>query len=76
MPDQLFYNTGIYTYVWIVTNRKRPERRGKVQLINGTEFAWKMKKSLGNKRKRIGDGTDGAPNHIDVLTKVLWRLQK
>ncbi len=70
LPDQLFYNTGIYTYVWIVTNRKRPERRGKVQLINGTEFAWKMKKSLGDKRKRIGDNTEGAPNHIDVLTKL------
>jgi type I restriction enzyme M protein len=70
LPDQLFYNTGIYTYVWIVTNRKLPERRGKVQLINGTEFAWKMKKSLGNKRKRIGDGSEGAPNHIDVLTKL------
>ncbi|MCD6534354.1 MAG: SAM-dependent DNA methyltransferase [Deltaproteobacteria bacterium] len=70
LPDQLFYNTGIYTYVWIVTNRKQPERRGKVQLINGTEFAWKMKKSLGNKRKRIGDGTEGTPNHIDVLTKL------
>ncbi|HFQ82131.1 MAG TPA: SAM-dependent DNA methyltransferase [Desulfobacterales bacterium] len=70
LPDQLFYNTGIYTYVWIVTNRKRPERRGKVQLINGTGFAWKMKKSLGNKRKRIGDGTEGAPNHIDVLTTL------
>ncbi|MFH2001383.1 MAG: class I SAM-dependent DNA methyltransferase [Planctomycetota bacterium] len=70
LPDQLFYNTGIYTYVWIVTNRKRPECQGKVQLINGTEFAWKMKKSLGNKRKRIGDSTEGAPNHIDVLTKL------
>jgi len=70
LPDQLFYNTGIYTYVWIVTNRKRPERQGKVQLINGTEFAWKMKKSLGNKRKRIGDSTEGAPNHIDVLTRL------
>ncbi|MBN2845472.1 MAG: SAM-dependent DNA methyltransferase [Deltaproteobacteria bacterium] len=70
LPDQLFYNTGIYTYVWIVTNRKHPERQGKVQLINGTEFAWKMKKSLGNKRKRIGDSTEGAPNHIDVLTKL------
>jgi type I restriction enzyme M protein len=70
LPDQLFYNTGIYTYVWIVTNRKRSERRGKVQLINGAEFAWKMKKSLGNKRKRIGDSTEGAPNHIDVLTKL------
>lgn len=70
LPDQLFYNTGIYTYVWIVTNRKRPERRGKVQLINGTEFAWKMKKSLGNKRKYIGDGSEGAPNHIERLTKI------
>jgi type I restriction enzyme M protein len=70
LPDQLFYNTGIYTYVWIVTNRKRPERRGKVQLINGTEFAWKMKKSLGNKRKCIGDGTEGTPNHIDALTRL------
>jgi type I restriction enzyme M protein len=70
MPDQLFYNTGISTYVWIVTNRKRKERAGKVQLINGTDFAWKMKKSLGDKRKRIGDGTDGTPNHIEVLTKL------
>ena len=49
LPDQLFYNTGISTYIWIVTNRKRPERAGKVQLINGTDFAWKMKKSLGEK---------------------------
>ncbi|MES1998991.1 MAG: class I SAM-dependent DNA methyltransferase [Pseudomonadota bacterium] len=70
LPDQLFYNTGIYTYVWIVTNRKPAHRKGKVQLINGTDFAWKMKKSLGNKRKRIGDGTDGAPDHIAVLTRL------
>lgn len=70
LPDQLFYNTGISTYVWIVTNRKQPERKGKVQLINGTEFAWKMKKSLGDKRKQIGDGTEGKPNHIEVLTKL------
>ena len=70
LPDQLFYNTGISTYVWIVTNRKRPKRAGKVQLINGTDFAWKMKKSLGDKRKRIGDGTEGTPNHIDVLAKL------
>lgn len=70
LPDQLFYNTGIFTYVWIVTNRKRPDRADKVQLINGIEFAWKMKKSLGDKRKRIGDGTEGTPNHIEVLTKL------
>src|SRR5262249_46860053 len=70
LPDQLYYNTGISTYVWIVTNRKRNERRGKVQLINGTDFAWKMKKSLGDKRKQIGDGTEGTPNHIEVLAKL------
>jgi type I restriction enzyme M protein len=70
LPDQLFYNTGISTYIWIVTNRKREERRGRVQLINGTDFAWKMKKSLGDKRKQIGDGAEGVPNHIDVLTKL------
>ncbi|MDO8787392.1 MAG: class I SAM-dependent DNA methyltransferase [Sulfuritalea sp.] len=77
LPDQLFYNTGIYTYVWIVTNRKPADRAGKVQLINGTEFARKMKKSLGDKRKRLGDGTDGnsiaadgSPNHIAVLTRL------
>ncbi len=70
LPDQLFYNTGIFTYVWIVTNRKPPARRGKVQLINGTDFAWKMKKSLGNKRKRLGDGEDGTPNHIAQLVRL------
>jgi type I restriction enzyme M protein len=71
LPDQLFYNTGIYTYLWIVTNRKPAKRRGKVQLINGTDFALKMKpKSLGNKRKMIGDGNEGTPNHIKVLTEL------
>ncbi|ABE50869.1 type I restriction-modification system subunit M [Methylobacillus flagellatus] len=53
LPDQLFYNTGIYTYVWLVTNRKAPERRGKVQLIDGTRFCQRMKKSLNNKRHEI-----------------------
>ena len=55
MPDQLFYNTGIFTYVWIVTNRKRPERRGKVQLINAVDLFQKMRKSLGNKRHEIAE---------------------
>src|SRR4030066_2163626 len=62
MPDQLFYNTGISTYVWIVTDRKSKERKGKVQLINATgadkedkdnPFYSKMLRSLGNKRKEI-----------------------
>lgn len=55
LPDQLFYNTGISTYFWIVTNRKTPERRGKVQLIDARESFTKMRKSLGEKRKQIAD---------------------
>jgi type I restriction enzyme M protein len=64
LPDQLFYNTGIFTYVWIVTNRKAKERRGKVQLINGVHFFRKMRKSLNNKRNEI------APEQIDELTRI------
>ncbi|GMA96655.1 hypothetical protein GCM10025881_34790 [Pseudolysinimonas kribbensis] len=50
----MFYNTGIATYVWIIDNDKRPERRGVVQLIDGTGFSHKMRKSLGSKRKELG----------------------
>lgn len=55
LPDQLFYNTGIYTYIWIVTNNKPKERKGKVQLIDAKEYYEKMRKSLGNKRNYISD---------------------
>jgi len=55
LPDQLFYNTGISTYFWIVTNRKHPRRRGKVQLIDARDYFVKMRKSLGEKRKQISD---------------------
>lgn len=55
LPDQLFYNTGISTYFWVVTNRKAPERRGKVQLVDAREHFVKMRKSLGAKRKEISD---------------------
>jgi type I restriction enzyme M protein len=55
LPDQLFYNTGIYTYIWIVTNRKPKNRRGKVQLINAVNFYQKMRKSLGNKRNELSE---------------------
>ena len=53
LPEQLFYNTGIATYVWVLTNRKRPERRGKVQLIDATSFWDLLRKSLGAKRREI-----------------------
>ena len=53
LPDQLFFNTGISTYIWIVTNKKKSQRKGKVQLIDGSTFYKPMKKSLGSKRKEI-----------------------
>ena len=53
LPEQLFYNTGIATYVWVLTNRKRPERRGKVQLIDATAFWNLLRKSLGAKRREV-----------------------
>jgi len=59
LPDQLFYNTGISTYIWIVTNRKNddpmkgPVRTGKIQLVNAVDFYQKMRRSLGNKRNEI-----------------------
>ena len=55
LPDQLFYNTGISTYFWVVTNRKSPERRGKVQLVDARDYWVRMRKSLGDKRKEIAD---------------------
>tara|TARA_R110000824_G_scaffold333489_2_gene520100 strand:- start:95 stop:805 length:711 start_codon:yes stop_codon:yes gene_type:complete len=55
LPDQLFFNTGISTYVWIVTNKKSSQRKGKVQLIDGSSHFKSMKKSLGSKRKEIQD---------------------
>ena len=69
LPDQLFYNTGIFTYVWLVTNRKPLERRGKVQLIDGTRLFEKMKKSLNNKRNEITE------QQIRHLTRVYGNYQ-
>ena len=53
LPEQLFYNTGIATYVWLLTNRKSPERSGKVQLINASTLWAPMPRSLGDKRRQI-----------------------
>jgi len=54
LPTDMFYNTGIATYIWLLTNHKAPDRRGKVQLIDGTAFFRKMRKSLGSKRRELG----------------------
>ena len=55
LPDQLFYNTGISTYIWVVTNRKDAKRKSKIQLIDATGAFQKMRKSLGNKRHEISE---------------------
>ena len=55
LPDQLFYNTGISTYVWILTNRKTDRRKGKIRLVNGVSYFEKMRKALGNKRNQISE---------------------
>ena len=70
LPDQLFYNTGISTYFWIVSNRKAPERRGKVQLIDARERFSKMRKSLGEKRKEI------AGEQIDEITRLYGAFEE
>ena len=64
LPDQLFYNTGISTYIWILTNRKEEHRRCKVQLIDAREFYVKMRRSLGNKRNEL------SPDQIADLTRI------
>ena len=75
LPDQLFYNTGISTYIWIVTNRKEKRRTGKIQLIDGREFFVKMRKSLGNKRNQIGDGEENRPDQIAELSKIYGKFK-
>lgn len=64
LPNQLFYNTGIYTYIWLVTNRKTESRRGKIQLIDATRHYRKMPKSLGDKRNELSE------EHIREITRL------
>lgn len=64
LPDQLFYNTGISTYIWVLTNRKKHKRKGKIQLVNAVDLFQKMKRSLGNKRNEISF------EQIEAITKI------
>ncbi len=56
LPTDMFYNTGISTYIWVLSNHKAKERKGKIQLINASNFYQKMRKNLGSKRKELGEG--------------------
>ena len=69
LPTDMFYNTGISTYIWIVSNRKPEARKGKVQLIDASGFWQKMRKSLGSKRKEL------SPEHIEEITKLFGNFK-
>ncbi len=70
LPTDMFYNTGISTYIWIVSNRKPDARIGKVQLIDASGFWQKMRKSLGSKRKEL------SPDHIEEITRIFGNFKK
>jgi len=70
LPVDMFYNTGISTYIWIVTNRKPKNRKGKVQLIDASAMWQKMRKSLGSKRKELSD------DHIAEITRLFGDANK
>ncbi|WP_421383357.1 type I restriction-modification system subunit M [Bacillus salacetis] len=64
MPTDLFYNTGISTYIWILTNHKSSVRKGKIQLVNAVDFWRKMKKNMGSKRKELSD------KHLEEIVQL------
>jgi len=70
LPTDMFYNTGIATYIWIITNQKKQQRKGKVQLINASDFHSPMRKSLGSKRKQI------APEQIRTIAELFGEFNE
>ena len=78
LPEQLFYNTGISTYIWVLTNRKEPHRKGKVQLIDARNHWVPMEKSLGNKRRRVGDPSDKPkdPDYVGDISALHGQFQE
>ena len=70
LPTEMFYNTGIATYLWIVTNHKSAERKGKLQLIDGSTCYSKMRKSLGSKRRELGE------EHVREVTRLFGEFRE
>ena len=70
LPTDMFYNTGIATYVWVLSNNKPVERQGKVQLINAVDRYSKMRKSLGSKRQYIDDA------NIDAIVRLYGAFEE
>jgi len=83
LPEQMFYNTGIGTYIWLVTNRKAKERKGKIQLVDARETWIPMRRSQGDKRRKIGEGLalegdDRAdePDQIADIVRLYGRFEE
>ena len=70
LPKDMFYNTGIYTYIWLLSNKKSPERKGKIQLINAVDFCKPAKKSLGSKRNDI------LPEHVEQILGIYMAFEE
>jgi type I restriction enzyme M protein len=71
LPEQMYFNTGIGTYIWVVTNRKEKRRKGKIQLVDAREFYVPMRRSLGDKRRKLGEGpSENEPDQIAEIVKA------
>jgi type I restriction enzyme M protein len=70
LPDKLFYNTGIHTFIWVVSNRKPEERKGKIQLIDARDLYEEMRKNLGDKSHKLDE------NHINEITQVFGAFEE
>ena len=75
LPEQMFYNTGITTYIWIVSNRKEFARKGHVQLIDAREYYIPMRKSMGDKRRKIGDPDEGEQDQIGDIVRLYGKFK-
>ena len=76
LPEQMFYNTGIGTYVWIITNRKEPRREGKIQLLDPRDSWVPMRRSRGDKRRKLGEGEDGEPDQIAEIVRLYGAFEE
>lgn len=78
LPEQMFYNTGIGTYIWIVTNRKEAHRRGKIHLIDARSdrFYVSMRRSLGDKRRKLGEREQGEPDQIGEIVRLYGNFEE
>ncbi|NLR59387.1 SAM-dependent DNA methyltransferase [Chitinophaga polysaccharea] len=74
LPEQMYYNTGIGTYIWVLTNRKSKKRKGKIQLVDAREYYVQMRKSMGSKRRKLGEVEENEPDHIGELVQLYGRF--